>query len=134
MNTYVTRWNPLREFEGLLPGLSATNTQWSPAVDVYETNEDYRIEVELPAVAADDVTVSFKDAVLSVSGERKRDSQSQDRPHRSERPFGKFSRSFRLPELADEDAITARAKDGVLYINVAKKVQEGPRQIEVQVH
>ena len=51
-----------------------------------------------------------------------------------ERQYGKFSRSFRLPENVDEGSISAKSKDGVLYLVVNKKEKEQPRQIEVKVH
>ena len=147
----IVHWNPWREFDrvraGLAerelhsrlftrvagaPGESLARAEWLPPVDITETGNAYRIDVEIPAVAADDVNVSVKDGVLTVSGERKSQLESNEgRRHRVERRWGKFSRSFRLPENVDEDSIEARAADGVLYLTVAKKEKAQPRRIEV---
>lgn len=139
--TTLTRWNPLREFDDLFAQLSAVpgrrqattqSNQWLPAVDISETDSAYRLELEIPAVAVADVAVEVKDGVLTVSGERSRADDAERRDHRRERQFGAFSRSFSLPEDADEDAIEASAKDGVLALAIAKREKAQPRRIEVQ--
>jgi HSP20 family protein len=147
----IVHWNPWREFDDGpaapaergsrlftvvtgTPGESLARSGWLPPVDITETAKAYRIELEIPAVAAGDVNVSVKDGVLTVSGERKSESDSESeegRRHRVERRWGKFSRSFRLPENIDEDAIEARSRDGVLYLTVAKKEKAQPRRIQV---
>jgi len=101
-------------------------------VDISETDKDYRIEVEIPAIAPENVDVSVRDGVLTVSGERRSESESgQGKRHRVERRWGRFSRSFRLPENVDQNAIEARSKDGVLYLTIAKRGEAQPRKIEV---
>ena len=138
----VVSWNPFREFDQFFnldrpvsgePELT-TRPAWVPPVDISETDTEFRIDIELPAVAADDVNVSVKDGVLVVSGERQSDRADESRSHRVERRYGAFRRSFRLPENADEERISAQAKDGVLYLTVAKREKELPRSIEVKVH
>ena len=139
----LVNWNPLREFDGFinpLGGRWASRTQapeatgWLPPVDIAEAADAYFIDVELPAVASDDIAVTVKDSVLTVSGERRCEDLADGRRHRVERRFGKFSRSFRLPEDVDEEAIDASAKDGVLRLKVRKREQATPRAIPVQVH
>lgn len=160
--TTITRWHPLREFDeffrtGLVPATrelgtsdqSAHQNKWQPAVDILETATDFRLLLEIPAVAAEEVQVAVDDHVLTVSGERRVDAdleptndevdatgnkQSAVTHHRRERQVGRFSRSFRLPETVDDEVIEAKAKDGVLTLTIAKKVQPQPRQIEVKVH
>lgn len=130
----IVHWDPWREFDRLFarPGEGAARSEWLPPVDITETDKAYRIDMELPAVAAEDVNVAVKDGVLTVSGERKSESESgAAKRHRVERRWGRFSRSFRLPENVDEDAIEARAKDGVLYLTVAKQDKAQPRKIAV---
>jgi HSP20 family protein len=134
----VVHWNPWREFDDLFtrvagpPGESLNRSEWLPPVDITETEKAFRIELEIPAVAAEDVVVAIKDGVLTVSGERSTESDStDDKRHRVERRWGRFSRSFRLPENVDEDAIEARSKDGVLYLTVTKKEKAQPRKIQV---
>lgn len=135
----IVQWNPWREFDDLFaraagrPGGSLAEADWLPAADIVETEQGYRIEMEIPAVAADDVEVAVKDGVLTVSGERRSETDSESgKRHRVERRWGRFSRSFRLPENVDWDSIDARARDGVLYLNLAKKDNARPRKIEVQ--
>lgn len=134
----IVHWNPWREFDDLFtrvggtPGESLVRSEWLPAVDITETQTAYRIDLEIPAVSAENVDVSVKDGVLTVSGERKAESESgEGKRHRVERRWGRFSRSFRLPENADADSIEARARDGVLYLTIAKQEKAQPRRIEV---
>ena len=107
--------------------------EWLPAVDIVENERAYEISVEVPAVARENINVSLKDGVLTVSGERSREKTDGERPHRVERQYGKFVRSFRLPENIDEDGISARSDNGVLHLSIAKAEKAQPRQIEVQV-
>lgn len=136
----IVRWNPWREFDDIFtnmvasPSENLSRSEWLPAVDISESADDYKIDVEIPAIARDDITVSLKDGVLTVTGERKVEKDANDKTHRVERQYGRFSRSFRLPENVDEEGIRARSKDGVLYLVVAKKEKEGPRSIDVEVH
>ena len=136
----IVRWNPWREFDDLfatmaaLPSETPCRSAWTPAVDISETDGEYRIDVEIPAVAREHINVSVKDGVLTVAGERNVEKEADGRTHRVERQVGRFRRSFRLPENVDEEGIGATAKDGVLYLVVAKKEKEQPRSIDVQVH
>lgn len=136
----IVQWSPWREFDELftrvagVPDEPLARGEWQPPVDISETPTEYRLDVEIPSVAAEDVDVTFKDGVLTVSGER-RSARGGDgdggRRHRVERRWGRFSRSFRLPENADAERIDARVKDGVLYLAVAKQDKAQPRRIEV---
>lgn len=136
----IVRWNPWREFDDLfttmatLPGESLSRSEWLPAVDISETDGEYKIDVEIPAVARENINVSVKDGVLTVAGERKVEKEADGKTHRVERHTGRFCRSFRLPENVDEEGIAATSKDGVLYLVVAKKEKEQPRNIDVKVH
>ena len=136
----IVRWNPWREFDDFFTNVAAVpsehiaRSEWLPPVDISETETEYRIDVEIPAVARDDVAVSVKDGVLTVTGERKVEKDTDGKRHRVERQYGRFSRSFRLPENVDEDHISASSRDGVLYLVVSKKEKEKPRTIEVKVH
>ena len=132
-------WDPIRDFDNLfragpvLPRLRERASNWLPAIDVRESNDAYRVDVELPAVAPEDVEVSCEDGLLTISGERKYQRANDDeRVHRSERLFGRFARSFRLPNDADEDSIEATAAQGVITISVAKRENAKARSIEVK--
>ena len=139
----IVRWNPSREVDQFFNrfvdqgfnswGENLSSSDWNPAVDIRETDEDYQIDLEVPAVQAADVKVTFKDGVLAVTGERKYEKETKGKVHRVERRYGRFTRSFRLPENADEGHIVANVKDGMLYLKVAKRSEVKPRAIEVSV-
>ena len=138
----IVRWNPFHEFDQVFdryvapaPGSFVPNGHdWRPLVDIRETDDAYRVDLELPAVDPKDVSITFKDGILSVAGERQfANDDKSGRVHRSERHYGKFTRSFRLPEDADADAIRATAKDGVVSIAVAKSAKAAAREIEVEL-
>ena len=135
----LVHWDSIRDFDNLfragsvVPGIRGRACNWLPAIDVRESNDAYRVDVELPAVAPEDVEVSCKDGLLTISGERKQERENGDeRVHRSERLFGRFARSFRLPDDADQDSIEATAAQGVVTISVAKRENARARSIEVK--
>ncbi len=135
----LVHWDSIRDFDNLfragpvVPGIRERASNWLPAIDVRESNDAYRVDVELPAVAPEDVEVSCKDGLLTISGERRHERENGDeRVHRSERRFGRFARSFRLPDDADRDSIEATAAQGVVTISVAKRENARARSIEVK--
>ncbi len=105
---------------------------FTPAVDVHELEESYRIDLDLPGVQRDAVSIEVVDGVLMVRGERPRPEHGEGSSHRVERRFGSFERAFRLPKDVDADGIVARAADGVLTLTLAKKPEAQPRRIEIQ--
>ncbi len=139
----IVRWNPSQDMDEFFNrfadvrgngwGESLASSDWSPAVDIRETDGEFQIDLELPAVPPADVKVTVKDGVLAVTGERKYEKETKGKVHRVERRYGRFTRSFRLPETADEGKIEANAKDGVLYLKVAKRAEVQPRAIEVNI-
>ena len=138
MNSVVA-WNPFREFDALFGAraprqLAQGKVAWTPAVDIFETDEAFRLELEIPAVSAESVNVALDDGVLTVSGERPLPDHEGQVRYRRERAYGPFTRSFRLPESVDEESIDAVAKDGVLTLTIGKRAQATPKRIEVQTH
>ena len=138
----IVRWNPSQELDELFGrfadfnrgwGENLATSDWSPAVDIRENDAEFQIDLELPAVPPSDVKVTVKDGVLVVAGERKYEKETKGKVHRVERRYGRFTRSFRLPETADEGHIEATAKDGVLSLKVAKRAEVQPRAIEVNI-
>ena len=132
----IVRLNPWREFDDLFTHVSAARLQrsdaaWTPVADILETADDYHIELDIPAVAAEAIDIALDDGVLTVSGERSVEDSEAARHLRKERSQGRFSRSFHLPENVDEDSITAAAKNGVLSLVITKKVKDAPRRIEI---
>ncbi|WP_225986541.1 Hsp20/alpha crystallin family protein [Rufibacter sp. LB8] len=144
MNT--TRQNPALQdrmpqtFSGLLDRFfqdtvsSRQGQSFTPQVDLWETQNSYEVEVALPGLKKEDLNVEFQDSVLRVSGERKFNQETKDQKfYRVESAYGKFSRSFQLPDHVDGAAIDAQFADGILHITVPKveeKVMK--RQIAVK--
>lgn len=127
----IVQFNPWRELDRLSAS-PATSNGWTPAVDVWETPEAFRIDVEIPAVLTEDVDVSVEEGVLRIHGVRKQSERGEDDAnHRLERRYGSFSRSFKLPENADEENISARVENGLLALSINKKSVLEPRRIEV---
>jgi HSP20 family protein len=109
-------------------GLSA----WLPPVDVTETEEALFLAFDLPGLKEDEIQVELDDNVLTVSGERVRESElKEDDYFRYERRFGSFSRSVALPAGIKEEAIQASYENGVLEIRVRKPEQHKPKLIQV---
>jgi len=110
------------------------NAVWMPLTDIYEDKEKYTLKLDLPGIKKDDVKISFVDNKLSISGERSQESEHKDsKCHRIERSFGRYYRSFNLPEQVQSDKINAEFKDGQLTISVPKAEEAKPKEIEIKV-
>ena len=143
----LARWNPFREFEEFfnhyprlgkgLGGASQelmTAADWAPAVDISETSQAYLIKAELAGVKREDIQVKVEGGQLRLSGERKFEKEDKDnKQHRVERFYGSFSRSFSLPDDADEAQIKAEYRDGVLSLTLPKREPAAPRAREITV-
>ncbi len=109
--------------------------EWSPSVDISETDAEYLIRADLPAVKKEDVSILVDEGMLTISGERRQQFDDKTaKAHRVETVYGKFSRSFTLPDNVDAANIRAESKDGVITVHVAKvKVApKKPTEIKVQ--
>ena len=147
----LLRWDPFKETDELQKRLSTifglaptrlsgghqetmTVAQWSPVVDITEDDREYLIKAELPEVRKEDVKVTVENGVLTLSGERKFEKEEKNRRyHRIERAYGSFSRSFSLPDDAEDGKVTAEFKDGLLTVRLAKNEKARPKSIEVKV-
>ena len=107
---------------------------WTPSCNVSETPEEYRIEAELPGVKQDDLEVQVENRVLTLRGERREKKEEKgEKYHRVESSYGSFTRSFTLPEDADEDKVFADYKDGLLTVRVIRteRKESTARSIEI---
>ena len=149
----LTRWNPFKEMEDLQRRLSSvfdlaplrhtnvgneqetmTMPDWAPLVDIVEDDRSYLIKAELPEVRREDVKVTVEGGTLTISGERKAEKEEKGRKlHRVERYYGRFERSFSIPDDADDTKVNAEFKDGVLLLHLAKSEKARPKQIEIKV-
>jgi HSP20 family protein len=111
-----------------------TVPEWAPLVDIAEDAKEYLIKVELPEVQKNDVKVMVEAGTLTISGERKTEKEQKDRKyHRVERFYGRFERSFAIPDDAEASDVKAEFKDGVLRVHLAKSEKARPKQIDVKV-
>ena len=112
----------------------SSNRPWSPAVDIYETENELVLKADLPDVELKDIDVRVENQTLTISGERKfEQEQSGKGYHRIERSYGRFVRSFAVPQTFDTEQIAADFKNGVLSVTLPKKEAAKPRQIKVEV-
>lgn len=138
----LTRYSPLTElqrevdrlFNEFLPARpqDGASLVWSPAADLWETDDSYLISLDLPGLTKQDVEITFEHGTLQVSGERKMTQEVQERQyHRIERRQGRFFRTFRFDRSVNPDQIEARFRDGVLTLQVPKTEESRPRRIQI---
>jgi HSP20 family protein len=139
----IVRWEPMRELTGLqsdvnrlfnsfFEGSDGGARRWTPAVDLIETDRHLVLKADLPGLSEEDVQIEVADNVLTISGERKAESEERKEGYyRLERAFGSFSRSLTLPEGADADKIEANFDNGVLEVKVPKPEEVKPRRVSI---
>ncbi len=125
-----------RLFSDFLPAASPAegNAQrsWIPSVDLSETKDAYLLHLDVPGMDKDELSINFHEGVLTVSGERKAETRTEDHNAvRLERSFGHFYRRFSLPATVQAEKISAAYKDGVLLIEVPKAEEVKPMKIKV---
>jgi HSP20 family protein len=109
---------------------------WRPVVDIKETDKDFLIHADLPGMKKEDIHMEVKDGILSISGERKQEKKTDtDKYHRVERSYGKFTRSFAIPEGVSEDQIHAKHDNGVLEVTFPKPApKQAPETKKIAVN
>lgn len=116
----------------LLGPAPAERERLVPPMDVIEKEDHFAIRMDIPGVKEEDVTCEVEDDTLTVSGERREESEERDGgAYRLERSFGRFRRSFDLPRGIDPDQIEGSFQDGVLELRVPKPEQPSPRRIQI---
>ena len=112
---------------------SSPQSVWRPRMDLIETEDAYRLHLDMPGMSTDDLKISYQDNELVVSGERESSRTNENEEFvRVERSFGHFRRAFTLPRTVDADNISATYDNGVLTVTVPKTEAVKPRQIEIQ--
>ena len=141
----VVRYNPLdledfptglRMFQDTVNRLLSEpgSRPWTPAVDIYETENDLVLKADLPDVDMNDIEIKIENGTLSLRGDRKFEkNENQKGFHRIERAYGTFVRYFTLPDTVDTEHVQAGFKNGVLTITLPKKEVAKPKTIKVQV-
>lgn len=150
----LVKWNPSkellnveREFNKLFNTFNrrfgfddrATNEElenavWSPLTDIAENKDQYILKMDLPGVSKENLKLSYSDGELIINGERKQEKEDKDsKYHRIERTYGKYFRSFSLPQTIQADKINAEFNDGQLTVTVPKSEEAKPKELEIKV-
>lgn len=130
---FLRGWPAMRGFDlGLPAGLSDDGL--TPVADVSETDKRYEIVVELPGLDDKDVEVTLRDDLLTISGEKKTEREEKKKGyHLSERSYGSFQRSFRLPDDVQADKIEAEMQKGVMSISLPRSPSAKPKQRKIAI-
>ncbi len=146
----MVRWDPFTDMDTLLnrlmprapgswPRFAVTDNgspkfEWLPSADISETEKEYLVRAELPAVKKEDVKVTVDGGTITIEGERKqRKEEKNEKFHRVESVTGNFTRSFTLPDNVDEKNIRCESQDGVLTVHIPKTEIEKRKPIEIRV-
>ena len=106
---------------------------WTPHVDITESDDSFRVAADVPGVKPEDMEISLHQGVLTIRGERSTDNEVKtDSFTRRERTRGTFIRQFNLPDSADQETVKARAVDGVLEVVIPKAKQAKPISISIE--
>ncbi len=107
---------------------------WVPPMDVVETDSEVLCHLEVPGMKPEDIEISVRDNMLTISGEKKLETtEEKEGGYRSvERRYGRFERSFTLPRSIDANAVTARHENGVLTLVLPKVEESRPRRIQIE--
>ncbi|HKP63227.1 MAG TPA: Hsp20/alpha crystallin family protein [Polyangiales bacterium] len=145
-------WDPFREFQDLSDRLNrffqgnpsnlATHEgeqalrgfDWSPAVNISETEKAYVIKADLPEVRKEDVKLTVEGGVLTLEGERRQQKKEENEKfHRVESVYGRFVRRFTLPDDVQDDKVEATFKDGALLVSIPKAAARSPKARQISV-
>jgi len=146
----LIKWDPFNELEDISnrlnrmfgrPAAPATAghemvkvTDWTPSVDISETEKAYLIKAEIPEVKKEDVKVTVDNGVLTIQGERKMEKEEKGKKfHRIERSYGSFLRSFRIPDGVDDTKAKAEFKDGMITVTLPKSEKAKTKAVEIAV-
>ena len=145
--TMITRWDPFRELTQLQNRVNRlfqesslgqdeglTTTSFVPPVDIYETEQNIVLKMEVPGVEQKDLDIRIENQTITIRGERNFEKEvKEDDYHRVERRYGSFQRSFSLPNTVNPEQVTADYENGVLKVTLAKRAEAKPKQIKVNV-
>jgi len=118
-----------------VPAVAAMPMDWVPAIETFKRDGNLIVQADLPGLAVDDVTVEVEDGMLTISGERREECEVDDDGYRrTERRYGRFTRSIALPEGARTEEVQAAFRNGVLEISIplAEQSQQQRRTVNIK--
>jgi len=115
-----------------LPAFFHNTSEWSPNFEVLNSADAYRVRADLPGLTKKDVEIEINEDIITIKGERA--NEYMDDSNYSELTYGKFSRSFNLPDDVKQKDIKASMKDGVLAVEIprAKQVETKAKKILIK--
>ena len=140
----LTAWSPFDRLSSLRDLLDSAfqlassssefGSGWAPALDLFEDDSKITVQLEAAGMKKEDFDISLQDGVLTVSGERKFESEGHEGESlRSERSFGAFGRSITLPSAVNPEGVKATYEEGVLTITLPKAEEAKPKKIQVEL-
>ena len=145
----MAQWNPLHDLVSLQDrmnqlfedashrraseasqGDEVEQCDWYPAADVFESDAEYTVAVDLPGIDRAALDISVEENKLTIRGVRR---ASDKVPHRGECPGGKFVRSFTVPSTIEQESIRADYKDGVLQVHLPKRAERKAQRVEIKI-
>ncbi|HTT01318.1 MAG TPA: Hsp20/alpha crystallin family protein [Steroidobacteraceae bacterium] len=146
----LIRWDPFSEIDSIFNRMMPSSLgaeprvalsddgspkfEWAPSADISETDREYLIRAELPAVKKEDVNVAVDGGMITIQGERKQQREEKNEKfHRIESVYGSFARSFSLPDNIDSKSIKCESKEGVLTVHIPKTEAAKSKRVEIKV-
>jgi len=109
-------------------------SDWTPSTDIFETKDNFVFRIEVPGMKKEDIEIDMKDNILTISGERKENSEIKKEDfHRMESFYGSFNRSFSIPKGTDPKKIDAVMKDGILELKIGKSEEVKSKKIPITI-
>ena len=106
----------------------------TPHIDVHESDKAFTIDAELPGMDEDDIELTLSDGLLTLKGEKKDETVEEKKDyHLSERHYGSFKRTFRVPDSVEQDKVSAKFKKGVLSIAMPKSTKARKEEKRIKI-
>jgi HSP20 family protein len=145
----ISPWKPFRElermrremdrlwdsfFEGRPSRKAEEVGEWLPTLDVSETKNDLVVKAEIPGIDPKDIDISLANEILTIKGEKKQEKEEKEENyHLTERSYGSFTRTIRLPREIQSDKISASYKNGILKVTLPKSEEAKKKEIKIKV-
>jgi HSP20 family protein len=128
------RWGAFGPRQATLAGDVDTFGDWTPAMDVQESDTEFLVKTDLPDVPRDQIKVGIENGVLTIEGERRQERDEKTKHyHRLERSYGSFMRRMTVPPGVDDTKVSADFKNGVLAVHLPKSAGARSRGVNVAV-